>query len=64
MMNEGELVNAQGKALVRRFTDELQGATTLEQQTKAAQKRIDDEEEARQTAHLRELYEEGGGQTS
>jgi 7-keto-8-aminopelargonate synthetase-like enzyme len=54
-----EELREEGQVLVRRFTDELEGSTTLERETKAAQKLIIDEEEAKQSARLRKLYGEG-----
>jgi hypothetical protein len=53
-----EEVREEGQVLVRRFTDELEGSTTLERETKAAQKQIIDVEEAKQSARLRKLYDE------
>lgn len=63
-MDEAEMVRVQGQVLVRRFTHELQGNTPLEQETKALQKKIDEEEEARYQEHLESLYDELGGHAS
>jgi hypothetical protein len=57
-MDDVEAVRALGQSLVQSFTEELQGVTTLERETKAAQKRIDAEKEATQLARVRSLYEE------
>jgi hypothetical protein len=53
-----ENVKEEGRVLVRRFTDELEGSTALERETKATQKQISEEEEAKQSARLRKLYDE------
>jgi hypothetical protein len=57
-LQTSEEVMEEGQVLVRRFTDELEGSTALERETKASQKQIIDEEEAKQSARLRKLYDE------
>jgi hypothetical protein len=63
-LQQDEQLKLEGQELVRRFTDELEGATPLERETKAAQKQFDDEERARQVERLRILYDERSGNSS
>jgi hypothetical protein len=61
--NDHEDERFEGRLIARRFTDQLTGANTLEQLTKAAQAESDEEEEREEHRRLRLLYE-GPDQTS
>jgi hypothetical protein len=56
--NDLDAVGLADQAVVRRFTDELTGATALERQTQAAQLESDEEEEDENRQRLKLLYED------
>lgn len=49
--------DVQSKTLIRRFTGELAGTTTLEIETKAAQDRQDQEDEEAERSRIRRLQD-------
>ena len=49
-----------GQVVVRRFTDELVGTSSLEKATKEVQGQLDDDAESKQRARLTSLYDELG----
>jgi hypothetical protein len=55
--NEDDALRLEGRVIVRRFTDQLTGTSTLEQQVQDAQLESDEEEEDEQRQRLRMLYE-------
>lgn len=59
-----ESERAEGQILIRRFTDQLEGANELEISTIAAQTRRDEEIEAEERARMKKLYSELPGTNS
>lgn len=53
-----------GLALIRRFTDELKGDTTLERATINAQQHQDVTEDDLRRSHMRALYEDTDGNST
>lgn len=49
----------EGRVLIRRFTDQLEGADDLEQSTQAAQAEIEEQEAAEERRRLQQYFEDG-----
>ena len=60
---QNEIENVQGRALVRRFTDELTGQTTLECAAISAQQGDDVNADAQMEARTRGLFEDEDGKS-